>query len=464
MARTQKRITSTGATRYVAKWRDPDGTDHSKGGFTTKKAAADYARNAESAAAQGIVFDPAKGKMTFRDAAAIWLESRKADTRNNAENHRYALAPAATRRGDGKTLGIDAVFGGYPLNKITREYIQAWVNRLTDAGKKPSTVRHAFWTVRMVLEQAVVDGRLAKNPAEHVKLPKERGAKGAKVGVVDRAQFLTAAQVSALVDATPWPYNVLVNLAAWSGLRAAELGGLQIQDIEVSSNGGMKIHVERTAAAHGLTKTDGSMRVVPVPGPTASLVREYLAEHPRRLEAGAPLFPGMRLTTPRPTGMRADNAAPGAATTGVKEAAPSATAKERARRQADALAELTVEDAEKRLVLDWNQPLRHPSFYKAVFRPAVLRANRTAGNAVLPAGLRFHSLRHTYASLCAAVPSISVRQVAEWMGHANPTTTELVYTHLYAKADHDDEMAALGALADPAVAPKYGDNVIPLHG
>lgn len=171
MARTQKRVTTSGATRYVAKWRDPDGTDHSKGGFTNKKAAADYARNAESAAAQGIVFDPAKGKMLFRDAAAIWLESRKADTRNNAENHRYALAPAATRRGDGKTLGIDAVFGGYPLNKITREYIQAWVNRLTDAGKKPSTVRHAFWTVRMVLEQAVVDGRLAKNPAEHVKLP-----------------------------------------------------------------------------------------------------------------------------------------------------------------------------------------------------------------------------------------------------------------------------------------------------
>ena len=92
----------------------------------------------------------------------------------------------------------------------------------------------------------------------------------------------------------------------------------------------------------------------------------------------------------------------------------------------------------------------------------MLRANRTAGNVALPAGLRFHSLRHTYASLCAAVPSISVRQVAEWRGHANPTTTELVNTHLYAKADHDDEMAALGALA---ATPKYhSGDVIPLHG
>ncbi len=464
MARVQKRTTKSGDTRYVAKWRDPDGTDHSKGGFTTKKAAGDYAKNAESAAAQGLVFDPAKGKMLFRDAAAIWLESRKADTRNNAENHRYALAPGATRRGDGKTLGIDAVFGGYPLNKITREYIQAWVNRLTAAGKKSSTVRHAFWTVRMVLEQAVADGRLAKNPADYVKLPKERGAKGGKVGVVDRAQFLSAAQVSALVEATPWPYNVLVNLAAWSGLRAAELGGLQIADVEVSPAGSMKVHVERTAAAHGLTKTDGSVRTVPVPGPTASLIRDYLAEHPRRHEPTAPLFPNATLPRPRPTGVRADAAEPVAAKPGAQPPTPSADAKARARRQAERLAELPVGEAEARLLLDWTTPLRHPSFYKAVFRPSVLRANRETGDMVLPAGLRFHSLRHTYASLCASVPTISVRQVAEWMGHANPTTTELVYTHLYAKADHDDEMAALGALADPAVAPKYADNVIPLHG
>ena len=46
----------------------------------------------------------------------------------------------------------------------------------------------------------------------------------------------------------------------------------------------------------------------------------------------------------------------------------------------------------------------------------------------ISAGLRFHSLRPAYSSPCAAVPSISVRQVAEWMGHATPTTTEIVYT------------------------------------
>jgi integrase len=98
-----------------------------------------------------------------------------------------------------------------------------------------------------------------------------------------------------------------------------------------------------------------------------------------------------------------------------------------ARRQANRLGELTVTEAEGRLVLDWTQPLRHPSFYKAVFRPAVLRVNRTAGNAVLPAGLRFHSLRHTYASLCLAA-GIRPIDIAELMGHRDVKTT-LTSTH-----------------------------------
>ena len=70
------------------------------------------------------------------------------------------------------------------------------------------------------------DGRLAKSPAEYIKLPTETGTNGGQVGVVvDRAQFFTPGQVSAFVDATPWPYNVLVHVAAWAGLRAAELAG-----------------------------------------------------------------------------------------------------------------------------------------------------------------------------------------------------------------------------------------------
>lgn len=472
MAAIQKRVRASGTTTYVVRWYTPDGFQRTKGGFRTRKDAKAFAAKADAEALAGMDFDPGKGKMLFRDAAAIWLESRKADTRNNAENHRYALAPAATRRGDGTTLGIDAVFGDYPLNKITREYIQAWVNRLTDAGKKPSTVRHAFWTVRMVLEQAVVDGRLAKSPAEHIKLPIETSTNGGQVGVVvDRAMFLTPAQVSALVDATPWPYSVLVHVAAWAGLRAAELGGLTIANVELPNpplnpNAPAKPGVLRVQQAvrsngaaieYGPLKTKQSYRRVPLTAETTALLRDYLAQHPRSDEPDAPLWPGMSLTRPRRTGVRATPADTGAATTGAEDAPPSTGAKARARRQAEALAELPVEDAEKRLVLDWTSPLRHATFYKSVYRPAVLRANRLTPTAKLSPAQSFHSLRHTYASLCLAA-GIRPIDIAELMGHRDVKTTLTVYAHLINTDDHTGNMAALGALG----IAKPAGNVLPL--
>lgn len=458
MASVQKRVRASGTTTYVVRWYTPDGTERTKGGFRTRKDAKAFAAKAEAETLTGMDFDPGKGKMLFRDAAVIWLESRKADTRNNAANHRYALAPAATRRGDGKTLGIDAVFGGYPLNKITREYIQEWVNKLTEADKKPSTVRHAFWTVRMVLEQAVIDGRLSKNPADHVKLPKETSAKGGEVGVVDRSECLTPKQVTALIGAIPWPYNVMVHVAVWGGLRAAELGGLTLGAVELGK--GAHLRVEQAARANGSVveyghlKTQQSYRRVPLTAETAAWLTDYIAMHPRGDDPTAPLFPGMSLAPAKPTGVRA--------TTDAGEPDDRA-AKHVARRQANALADLSVEEAEARLELDWGSPLRHPTFYKAVYRPAVLRANRTATasrdrTAALPADLKFHTLRHTYASLCINA-GIKPIDIAAMMGHRNVKTTLTVYAHLINTDDHAANMTALGALSSPKV---HGSNVIPL--
>jgi hypothetical protein len=59
------------------------------------------------------------------------------------------------------------------------------------------------------------------------------------------------------------------------------------------------------------------------------------------------------------------------------------------------------------------------------------------------------------------VIGISVRQVAECMGRAKPTTTEHIYTHVYKAADHADEMAALGAME---AGPVHAENVVPLWG
>lgn len=401
----------------------------------------------------------------FADAAEAWLASRTdLKARTHAEYTKLLTPYTRTRKDpNGNStahLSIIATFGGKSVAAITRQQIADWIAAMVAAGKSPSTVRHNYFIVRMVLGQAVVDGRLRDNPADYVKLPSERTANSGTPGVVDDPDmFLTAEQVATLVAASPWPFNVYVHLAAWSGLRAAELGGLQVGDVElpahaINPNARPKpglLRVERTVMAqdgelvYDTPKTRGSRRRVPLPPATVELMRDYLALHPRADEATAPLFPSMRLIAQKPTGLRATDE------TG-KRIVPTAD---------EALAALTVDEAEARLELDWSVMLRHQTFYKAVYRPTVLRANRlgqVAGSAIkLPPALKFHALRHTYASLCVAA-GITPLEIARFMGHAKVTTTLSVYAHLF-EDDHTDAMAALGAMGQP-----HAQNVVRLLG
>lgn len=74
--------------------------------------------------------------------------------------------------------------------------------------------------------------------------------------------------------------------------------------------------------------------------------------------------------------------------------------------------------------------------------------------------MKFHSLRHTYASL-AVEAGVKPLAISRYMGHNKPTTTLGIYSHLF-EEKYDDDMAALGAMA---ARPAAGtDNVIPLRG
>lgn len=350
-------------------------------------------------------------------------------------DQRDKLQPAAqpiTVLGDEPHRGFEVAavnLGGLTeVNAITRDQISAWVTWMMDAGKNPSTVRNAYFIVRQVLRHAVVDRRIEANPADYVKLPTEHNSGSDRV-VDDASQFLTPTQVAALTDATPWPSNVAVHLSAWSGL--------QVGDVKLPAmpNRPGSLRVDRTVARVGselvyLTpKTKGSRRTVPLTPQTTALLRDYLGAHPDADDPTAPLFPAFRLSTPPPS----------------TSATPAAPAKARADRQTAALAALTVNEAERRLVLDWLSVLRHGTLYKAVFRPAPPRANYAGAG--IATGFRWHRLRHTYASLCVAA-GVPMFEVSRFMGHSKPSTTENVYAHLLTD-DHAEAMAALGAMAVP---------------
>ena len=59
-----------------------------------------------------------------------------------------------------------------PLSAVQHSAVTAWVGVLVGSGLSASTVRHAFRVLSLVLDSAVRDGRLARNPASGVRLPR----------------------------------------------------------------------------------------------------------------------------------------------------------------------------------------------------------------------------------------------------------------------------------------------------
>lgn len=71
--------------------------------------------------------------------------------------------------------------------------------------------------------------------------------------------------------------------------------------------------------------------------------------------------------------------------------------------------------------------LHHKNFYRRHYKPAVAAAG-------LPAGTRFHDLRHTCAALCIALGA-HPKAIQERLGHSSITVTLDRYGHLFPKLD-----------------------------
>ena len=97
------------------------------------------------------------------------------------------------------------------------------------------------------------------------------------------------------------------------------------------------------------------------------------------------------------------------------------------------------------LFLDKGAPLRSPRLCYALRRTAARAGLEQSPEDPL---LRFHDLRHTYASILIAARA-DVAFIARQLGHATPATTLLIYAHLF------DEAANLTRV-DDYVAHQFG--------
>jgi integrase len=114
---------------------------------------------------------------------------------------------------------VRRVLGTRPLGSIRKGDVQALVTGLDLA---PATVATVFAKLATLLEAAVDDGLLARNPARGVKLP---------AGNSGEVVLPTTEQVATLYEAAvPWLRPSVV-LGAGLGLRAGETAGLTLDRV-----------------------------------------------------------------------------------------------------------------------------------------------------------------------------------------------------------------------------------------
>lgn len=204
-----------GSTKWQARWRHPsDPRVRVERVFHSKRDAERWLARQETNADDGTFINPRKSERLFREVYAAWKRSWPG-----------RLEPQTTTRYEEVwRVHIEPEFADRKTSSITHEVIQRYVDKLRDNGRKPYTVRKAHSVISAAFTEAIRLGILQANPCRHVRLPKPEHRE---------MLFLSAAEISKLAEAVEVHFRVLIYTAAYTGLRAGELGALRREDLDL---------------------------------------------------------------------------------------------------------------------------------------------------------------------------------------------------------------------------------------
>jgi integrase len=115
-------------------------------------------------------------------------------------------------------------WGNFQVTKVSPPDVKAWVADLVDAGRGVPTIENALGVLRMVLSDAVEDGRLIRNPCEGINAPERQHKSRA---------YLTHQQVEQLATAAGEVDGLVVRLLVYTGLRWGELAALTVASVDM---------------------------------------------------------------------------------------------------------------------------------------------------------------------------------------------------------------------------------------
>ncbi|WP_329789136.1 site-specific integrase [Lentzea sp. DG1S-22] len=263
--------------------------------------------------------------------------------------------------------------GEMPLDEINASSLRSWDSKLRK-DKLSDRYRHTlFMNLSAVMNAAVDDEVIDKNPCEGKSIKKPKPTKKKIVP-------WPASRVSAVRRGLPERFRVGTNLGAGLGMRQGECFGVAVEDIDRRAREVRivrQIKTVRNTLVFALPKNKKT-RTVPLP----DHVERSIDEHMER-------FPPVPITLPWET--------------------PDGPL-------------VTVE-----LIMTSMRglPIRANDFDRNYWKPALVGAGVPAGR--YENGM--HDLRHLYASVLLDGGE-SIKTVSELLGHADPAFTLATYTHL----------------------------------
>jgi integrase len=176
-------------------------------------------------------------------------------------------------------------FATRPIGAVSPADARRFRADLVNKGLARGTIKHAFDVFRRIMDVAVQDGAIPANPAASVPLPRTTATGDTPVFAPHPLTSDQVARISAHIGARHKVYGLVVLFLAYTGLRAGELAGLEVQDLDLDRG---TVAVRRTKRKvrggweTGTPKSRKSRRVVPLDGWLVDDLGAYLAEHPRR--------------------------------------------------------------------------------------------------------------------------------------------------------------------------------------
>jgi integrase len=393
-------VSRTPEGNYRANWREPSGQQKAKT-FHTKTEAKRFLAEIDTGLSRGLYVDPHAGRLMFATHARQWLDSRNDELTTKARDASIMETHVLPQ------------WGTWQLSKIDHLSIQKWITEL-GTRRSPATVAEAHRLTSAVLRSAVRNRLIAFNPCEGIRLPRRRRGDTADQ-IISREELR-----SKLLPAAPHRYRAIIATAAGTGLRWGEAAGLRLDALDLTR---ARLSVIRTVievAGHTsfkpYPKSSAGRRTVPLPGWLMPIIREHLDQYP--VPAEAPIFANEVSKPLRRTLFRARIWRPALVRAGM-------------------LGTLTVIN-DNTVRAGWTDNTGATLTKEFLTeREAVIHIAKSCTG-----GLRFHDLRHSYATWLVD-DGVPINMVQRVMGHERSSTTLDLYTRRT-----DDHSRILQALDD----------------